>query len=553
MPSSHITRALLVIGLTLCYCFYADRTQIFDKAQKQFYPSNFNVLCWVVLVLGLVSLRQSVGVAANKEAQSRRPSDQPFLSRDQTDEWKGWMQFIILIYHYTGASKILWIYEIIRLLVACYLFMTGFGHTIFFYKTGDYSLRRFASVLVRLNLLSAVLPYIMRTDYLFYYFAPLVTFWFIVIYVTMKIGRSRNVSTVFLISKILLSASMVTALTILPGVLERVFQILEYTCQIRWNVVEWRFRVFLDIFIVYVGMLAGVFYVRISDSLQKGRTDCEIFDIVAKHLRLIRFVLVLASLVIPPAFWALTRRSPDKYDYNWWQPYISPLPVLSYMILRNSNRHFRNYYSSIFAWLGRCSLETFTLQYHIWLAGDTKGLLRLGIIGQEGTGGRLVDFALLTPIFLWVSWHTANATDTLTKWIIDPREGKRDAESETTELDVHLSSPRFKSEGLLAHPGSRRLGKRGMPRFVGRVMALPKDDLRIRLVLLLGILWILNWVCFSVLGIFYLAVVVANRLEGVQIKHDYFTSSVHSVDILSKHTPSSTLAKVCTDLMHCWR
>lgn len=421
------------------------------------------------------------------------------------------MQFIILIYHYTGASKILWIYEIIRLLVASYLFMTGFGHTVFFYKTGDYSLRRFSLMLIRLNLLSCILPYIMRTDYLFYYFAPLVTFWFVVIYVTMRIGRSRNNSTVFLISKILLSAITVTALTIVPGILERIFATLQYMCHIHWNVVEWRFRVFLDMFIVYVGMLAGVLYVGISDSLQKVRTDNKIFDIVAKHLRLIRIVFVIASLVIPPIFWAVTRRSPDKYDYNWWQPYISPLPVLSYTILRNSNRHFRNHHSSIFAWLGRCSLETFTLQYHIWLAGDTKGLLRLGIFGGEGTGGRLVDFALLTPIFLWVSWHTANATNTLTKWIIDPREGKRDAESMV--LGGHLSSPTLKSEGLLAHPSSGRIRRKGPPSFVGRILTLVKDDLRIRLVLLLGVLWILNWVCFSILELPYLAVVAANRLK----------------------------------------
>ena len=494
LPSSGHSRALLTFFLAVCYCFYADRTQIFNKYQKYYSQRDFIAFCLAVLALGVLSIRRSILPARleSTEGVHQRVMDQPFLPRDQTEEWKGWMQFIILIYHYTGASKVPGIYEAVRLMVAAYLFMTGFGHAVFFYKKGDYSLRRTASVLVRLNLLSCVLPYVMRTDYLFYYFAPLVSFWFMVIYFTMRIGHSRNYNTAFLFSKIVASATLVNALIRVPGILEAIFLILRKTCRIHWDVTEWRFRILLDIFVVYFGMVSGILYVKISTQSSERHRPKVAFNTLQQHPFSVQVFFTILALALSLIFWALTRHSADKYEYNRWQPYVSCFPILSFVILRNLHRHLRNFHSSIFAWLGRCCLETFTLQFHTWLAGDTKGLLSTGLFGRAGmsSSGRREDFVLVTAIFLWMSWCVAHATTVLTDWIIDPSEGEPGKQSsEDGELRRGcFRLPPFGTRIALPSRNETYPAKATLASFVRHF----RENLTMRLGVLLAIMWFAN-------------------------------------------------------------
>lgn len=128
------------------------------------------------------------------------------LPRHQTEEWKGWMQIMILLYHYFGMSQTIWVYRLVRLLVASYIFLTGYSHTSYFIRTSDYSLRRVMTVLLRINLLTIGLAFIMDKHYQFYYFPLLASLWFLVTWATTP--RTSSAGTNYMLTCFSMCCSM---------------------------------------------------------------------------------------------------------------------------------------------------------------------------------------------------------------------------------------------------------------------------------------------------------------------------------------------------------
>ena len=421
-----VLAAIATVSVTILICFVADRTALLDKTSKVVDLTSFIWLTSIVCLTGVLTwTRSQPAFEAADQCKEPTAGILHFLSRQQTEEWKGWMQIVILMYHYFGLSKVLWVYQFVRLLVSSYLFMTGFGHATYFINTNDFSLRRISIVLLRSNILNVVLAFALDTRYDLYYFPVLTSVWFLVTWATIPRTTNSGINMVHCFRRLVMSA--ITVRLVLGGG-KYIESLLNNLNQLHLGLptvdaYEFLFRFGLDAYIPYIGMSGAILFtwLNLGDSLPRNREKW-----MTGYLSRVRSRLAIPTAVlVVPAYALFCRLFSNKILYNKWHPFVSPLPVLAFVILRNSTLKLRSYHSRLFAWFGRCSLETFVLQYHIWLAADSHGQLRLGLFkslvasAQSRYMLNLAETVLIFTALVTISFATSKALSTLTRSLVD--------------------------------------------------------------------------------------------------------------------------------------
>lgn len=301
------------------------------------------------------------------------------------------MQIAFLLYHYFEAAEV---YNTIRVMITCYIWMTGFGNFVFFTKSGDFGPVRLLHMLWRLNAAAALLCWTLGNPYILYYICPLHTFYFLFSYAVMALKPSWNKVPRLLRGKLMAAGILVFLVWDAPfGIFGRLFGWLSAAPAVgaaSGVIYEWYFRSGLDHWSALFGMVAAHMLPKAGAWLESVEKQ----PLVRAWLAKVAIAAVLLEVVM---WWGRMLLGLPKLEYNSWHPYTGMVPMAVYLFFRNISSTMRLHHLALFQEVGRTTLESYLLQHHIWLTSNSKTRLRLV------PGYPLLNFAVCSAILFFAA------------------------------------------------------------------------------------------------------------------------------------------------------
>ncbi|KAF3273620.1 hypothetical protein TWF970_008979 [Orbilia oligospora] len=385
-PEKEVLRRLWRLALVLVLCLFADRSPIFYHTERLWSPAKFQKALLFVFVIGVFTLRKPTSTTVGWE------SDKRVLT-----EWKGAALAIHLVSSYLGASTEFSTFALI--------FLNSLEWTISLLATNasrNGSLY-FPRKLLAINYVALPIVFIMRTEYLLYRVPALLSFWFVIVYMTIRIRSWGNRDVEWYMGKLVISVILVTVFFGALGVHKKVLEALEVLCAIKWDSELVKQLGFKHMGAAYLGMGIGWVYANVF-LLSRGNDRI-------RNERYAGYLALFSGLL----YCLLKVQGFDWLDE--WHNCTSLARVAFFGVIRLWLTGGGVRQSEFLIWLGNMEAAVLGMMNHLWLSADGEAVLDLGFWGFNDVGVNW-NWGFWTLVFGYLCWVVGDTRETIVNWVL---------------------------------------------------------------------------------------------------------------------------------------
>ncbi|KAK6353014.1 hypothetical protein TWF696_005005 [Orbilia brochopaga] len=380
VPEGGLLRQLWQLSLALVLCFYADRTPVFDKANKLLLPEKtIRGILAGIGVFGALTMQRPKDGAAAREVEARIAG-----------ECRGVALAVYMLGSYLAART-----GLAETAACALLFVRVAEWTVGLLKDrGGVSAVSFVEEVVKINLLAVTVAVMMRDRYALFGLPAAYTFWCAVAMATVRVSGGKNRVAAVYMGKLVVSAALVAGCVGNRTLMTAVWKVATAGGLGGWEVEEVRRAVLRDVWPAYGGMAAGAVYIAWSRLSMNVKGGGDIANSVAAGL---------AGLAVFSGCYLVVTEVRDPTSM-----YTSLARMAMYGGLRYAVGVLRRRQSTAMVWLGSLEAAVLALMPHAWLAADGEGVVDLGIWGTSEVGS-LWNAGVWTTAMVYVCWGVRDA------------------------------------------------------------------------------------------------------------------------------------------------